>query len=313
MKHQNLAILFPGQGSQEKGMGRDLAEKDSQYMEIWKKAEKICSHSLREIFWDGEPEDMAQTQALQPALTVVNLNLWFYLKNQFNPQAAAGHSLGEFCALCASGVLDLDTTLKLVSLRGKLMSEAGKDSNGAMAAILKLDQDTAKAIAADIAHETGKTILVANFNTPKQFVISGHKDAIKAAEPKVKQCSGRMVVLPVSGAFHSPMMQEAAVELSKFMEKVSWKEPDFPVYFNATAKPENNPHEIKKIMQKQMISPVLFVQLINNLYDFSINSFVELGPKGVLSKMVSQILSPEKDFNTSNIGSLQDESKMGDI
>ncbi|WP_028574591.1 ACP S-malonyltransferase [Desulfonatronovibrio hydrogenovorans] len=290
MTETKTALLFPGQGSQEKNMGRQLAEKETQAMELWQKAEKISGHPLREIFWDGEDQDMSRTEYLQPALTVVNLNVWFHFQSRLAPAFMAGHSLGEFCALCASRVLSVEKTLELVSLRGRLMAESGRQSNGGMAAVLKLDQGLVEEMVQDAAEKTGNLIIIANYNTPRQFVVSGSRQAIEFLESGVKKARGRMVLLPVSSAFHSPMMDEAAHELAKMMEKVDWKNPDCSIYFNSTAQPENDPVRIKEIMKSQMISPVYFVQLVRAMVEAGAGKFYESGPKGVLSRMIPQIL-----------------------
>ncbi len=310
MTTEKSAVLFPGQGSQEKGMGRALAEKDSQAMDIWKKAEKISGYPLREIFWDGDQEDISLTNYLQPALTVVSLNLWFFFKDKLQIQIVGGHSLGEYCALCSSRVLDVEQTLKLVSLRGRLMAESGKHSHGAMAAVLKLEQEVVEEITEKTARQTGKIIIVANYNTPGQFVVSGHLEAVKALGALVDEAGGRLVMLPVSGAFHSPLMDEAARELARMMEKTYWRTPDCDVFFNSTAKSERDPEKIKKLMQRQMTSPVYFIQQIQNMKKSHVNQFIEMGPKGVLSRMLPQILDSSEDFSVINISSSDDEGKL---
>jgi len=312
-ENKQLAILFPGQGSQEPGMGRDLAEYWSDAMDLWKLGEKISGFPLREIFWDGEAKDMAQTKYLQPALTIVNLSLWLFIQNKLSPSPLfmAGHSLGEFSALCASKVLDIEDTLKLVSLRGRLMAEAGQDGNGQMAAILKLNQETVEELVKETRQETGQEILVANYNTPAQFVVSGHAEAINLIIKKAKTQKGRGVLLPVSGAFHSPMMEGAAKELAKFMAKFEWHAPKVPIYFNATGQKELDPAKIKKIMARQMTSSVYWVQIIRAIFSDGGNQFLEIGPKGVLSRMVGQILADDKDkIEVISIATLEDTQKI---
>ena len=170
-----IALLFPGQGSQEAGMGRDLAEADSAAMQLWKRAEAISGLPLREIFWEGDDAAMSDTRALQPALTVVNLNLWRALAGRVQPVAAAGHSLGEFAALAAAGVLDEESVLQIVSLRGRLMAEADPDGRGGMAAILKLSLEQVEGVVREAAEESDRPLIIANYNTPGQYVISGDK------------------------------------------------------------------------------------------------------------------------------------------
>ena len=309
VENKQLAILFPGQGSQEPGMGKDLAEYWSDAMDLWKLGEKISGYPLREIFWDGNAEDMAQTRYLQPAMTVVNLSLWMFIqkKQAPSPLFMAGHSLGEFSALCASKVLNIEETLKLVSLRGRLMAEADPEGKGKMAAILKLKQEIVEELVQEVHQETGQIILVANYNTPAQFVVSGTIDAVDLVVKKVKKQKGRAVVLPVSGAFHSPMMEEAAQELATFMAKLEWSAPRVPIYFNATGQKEIDPAKIKQIMSRQMTSSVYWIQIIQAIFSDGGNHFVEIGPKGVLSRMVGQILTDDKDkIEVKSVATLDD-------
>ena len=310
MIERESAIIFPGQGSQEKGMGRDLAEVEVQAMELWRKAEKISGHPLREIFWDGTAEDMSRTEFLQPALTVVNLNLWFFFRNRLQARAMAGHSLGEYCALCSSGVLEAEQTLELVSLRGRLMADSGLDSPGTMGAVLKLELSKVEELAAKASQESGQTLVMANYNTAAQFVVSGHGAAVKVMEKMVSESGGRLVRLAVSGAFHSPLMAEAARELAGMMNRIHWKAPSCEVFFNSTSRPEYNPEKIKELMQKQMTSPVYFFQLINNISQKGLSSYIELGPKGILTRMVSQILGKDKKVTAVNISGINDRHKL---
>ncbi|GAU07701.1 ACP S-malonyltransferase [Desulfoplanes formicivorans] len=300
------AILFPGQGSQCPGMGRDLAEYWSDAMELWVRAEKISGFALREIYWDNDVQAMAQTAYLQPALTVVNAALWGFVKSRLSPACAAGHSLGEFSALFASGVLSINDTLDLVCLRGRLMAEASKNSEGKMAAILKLSRETVETLVEDVRKSLDQEILIANYNTPVQFVISGTQSAVSQVASLAKQAKGRAVLLPVSGAFHSPMMAEPAAELAKAMAKVDWKAPVFPVYLNASAQQADDPRVIQRVMTRQMTSSVYWTQLVTAQWEAGIRRFIELGPKGVLSRMTGQILMDHKDdILSENIETLQ--------
>ena len=192
-------------------MGRDLAEADHDIMDLWKKAERISGLALREIYWDGDESLMADTRNLQPALTVVNLALWHKLSARITPMAAAGHSLGEFSAMAAAGVLPVDAILELVSLRGRLMSQADPHGKGAMAAVVKLALPQVEACVAEARDSSGETLVVANHNTPAQFVVSGTVAAMAVLQEKVKAAKGRALPLPVSGAFHSPLMADAAL------------------------------------------------------------------------------------------------------
>jgi len=298
------SVVFPGQGSQEPGMGRDLAEHSSEAMDLWKKAERLSGLPLREIYWDGDETAMAVTRNLQPALTVVNMNLWCFLAEKLSPAAAAGHSLGEFAALFAARVLPMDSVLELVCLRGRLMDEA-TNQDGRMAAILKLDQARVEELVAAAASLTGQEIRIANFNTPGQFVISGHAQAVDHVCAGVKPLKGRALVLPVSNAFHSPYMREAGDELAKFMDKLDWRDPQIPVYLNVTARPEPDGQVLKETVKQQMTSSVYWTQTIENQYASGMRSFLELGPKGALSRMITQILKDRDGVETLSVSTLE--------
>ena len=304
----SCALLFPGQGSQEAGMGRELAEARPEAMTLWKRAEAISGLPLREIYWEGDAAAMSDTRALQPALTVVNINLWRELAGKVRPCAAAGHSLGEFSALAAAEVLDPETVLQIVSLRGRLMAEADPDGTGSMAAILKMKQEDVEALAREAAVEADALLIVANYNTPAQFVISGAKAAVEAALPLVKEKKGRAVPLPVSGAFHSPLMDTAAQELAKALNKMTWSRPRFPVYSNVTGKAVTDGESLRELATVQMISSVLWIDTIANQWHDGIRSWVEVGPKGTLSRMVKPILDAvpvEEEVVITAVGSLE--------
>ena len=285
-----IAILFPGQGSQESGMGRDLAESSCEAMDAWKQAERASGLELRAIYWEGDDKAMADTRALQPALTVVNINLWRVLSAKISPVATAGHSLGEYSSLVAAGVLPFGSALELVALRGRLMAEVDPEGKGTMAAILKLSLEDAESAVREVASSTGEMIGIANYNTPGQFVASGTKAAICALQDAVKTYKGRALPLPVSGAFHSPLMLEASIEMSKALEKTSWSHAKFPVYPNVTGKGTTDWQELKKRLLEQMTSSVRWIDTISNQWRDATRHFVECGPKGVLSKMVKPIL-----------------------
>jgi [acyl-carrier-protein] S-malonyltransferase len=276
-------------------MGRDVAEADPAAMNLWKKAEAASSLPLREIYWDGGEKDMAATRSLQPALTVVNLSLWLRLAPLCSPVAAAGHSLGEYSALAAAGVLSPETVLNLVSLRGRLMAECDPEGLGSMAALLKLNRDQAEACVARAAAQSGQALVLANYNTPGQFVASGNKNAIAALSPLVRQDGGRVLPLAVSGAFHSPLMAEAAGEMARALDKTGkaeWKTARFPVYSNVCARPETDAAALKNSLARQMTSPVYWTDTIRAQWAQGIRAFVECGPRQVLTRMADPILSP---------------------
>lgn len=289
-------LLFPGQGSQCKGMGRDIAEHDSESMELWKKAESISKLPLREIFWEGDEIQMRSTSALQPALTVVNCTLWKASKEKVSILGASGHSLGEFSALACAHVLSFDDALELTSVRGSLMEQADPTNTGAMAAVVKLDCDTVLEIVSSVCAQTGEVLVCANFNTPLQTVISGTKTALECATKKIKEKKGRAVPLQVSAAFHSPMMEEANAEFIPCLEKVSWHDAQYPIFCNVDGKPETRAALLLAGLKKQMVSPVRWVDTIRNQYAASARFWLELGPKSILAKMVGQCLSPSDEY-----------------
>lgn len=296
------AILFPGQGSQEPGMGRDVVESSApnakDAAELWKKAERISGQPLRSIYWESNDAAlMADTRTLQPALTVVNLTLWQTLAPRLAlaPFCVAGHSLGEYSALAAAGVLTPEATIELVSLRGTLMAESDPEGKGAMAAVLKLDRQSVEAIARAAAETTGETLIVANHNTPAQFVLSGSKVAMEAAMPLVKEKKGRAMPLPVSGAFHSPLMAHAAREMTAALSRATWNRPRFPVYSNVTGTAITDGGSLCELAVRQMTSSVLWIDTIINQWNDGARAWLEVGPKGTLSRMVKPILDTLPD------------------
>lgn len=306
------ALLFSGQGSQEVGMGRDLAEKNQDIMELWKKAERISKIPLRGIYWEGG-ENMDDTRRLQPALTVVNFSLWMELSGRVKPEATAGHSLGEYASLAAAGALKFEDVLELVTLRGRLMAEADPDGVGAMAAIVKLDRAGAEelidSVRSELNEEPDKAVRIANYNTPAQFVASGSKKAIETLVGKAKEVKARAIQLAVSGAFHSPYMADAAKEMSIAINKADFSNPRFPIYCNASGKPAEDSAAVKAQLLKQMTSSVYWIDTIQNMYEAGLTNFVECSPKNVLGKMVGQILSPladESAYSTRTVSGLED-------
>lgn len=303
------SLLFPGQGAQVRGMGRDVADASSEAMDMWKKAEAISGLPLREIYWEGDDAAMSDTRALQPALTVVNLTLWQVLARKVTPLACAGHSLGEYSALAVARVLDVETCLKLVSLRGQLMADSDPDGRGAMAAVVKLPLEKVQDIVAKAKAESGQVLLVANYNTPGQYVISGEKEAVELASALAKEVKGRALPLAVSGAFHSPLMQKAADELARHMARVVWNRPCCPVYSNVTAGPLEDGESVREAMLVQMTSPVRWIEIMQAEAGNGLRDFIEVGPKAVLSKMVGRCVEgvvPAEEISTAVVSSLAD-------
>lgn len=294
------ALLFAGQGSQSAGMGRDIAESDPDAMALWLFAEKASGLPLREIYWEGEESAMSDTRALQPALTVFNYTLWNEIRKRtaIKPLAAAGHSLGEFSALAAAGAISPHRAVELTALRGRLMADADPEGTGAMAAILKLGESEVGEIVEKAAAESGELLVVANFNTPVQLVVSGTRKAVDLASKKAKALKGRAVPLAVSGAFHSPLMKDANAEFALALAKTEWRDPDFPVFCNVNAIPATSAESAMLSLMSQMVSSVLWVDLIRNLYLAGARWWLEISPRAVLCKMVNPNLALIADEQT---------------
>lgn len=289
-------------------MGRDLAEAFAEAMDLWKLAERISGLPLREIYWDGDEAAMSDTRALQPALTVVNLNLWRAVAGRVSPLGAAGHSLGEFSALAAAGVLSPQSVLELTALRGRLMAEADPEGRGGMAALLKLDERQVAEIVAETAAELDELVLIANYNTPGQMVISGARPAVVLACQKAREHKGRGMELKVSGAFHSPMMHDAALELAPRLRRAVWSKPRFPVYCNVSGKAVHDGESALGCLLDQMTSPVRWIATMRNQYQDGARFWLELGPKALLGKMVAPCLAGEAesaDLRVELVNSLQ--------
>ncbi len=293
-KKHSTAVVFPGQGSQEKGMGREVAEAHAEAMELWRRAEKAAGAPLREIYWDGGEQEMARTRYLQPAMTATTLGLWMVGHDRLHPTALAGHSLGEFTALAAAGILTFSEVLELTALRGRLMDEAGTGQNGKMAAVLKLTRVQVQEIVDQVRGDSDLELRIANHNSPGQFVLSGVTDLVDQACALVKERKGRAVPLAVSGAFHSSLMRAPAKEFAKALSKMDWRTPKIPVFFNVSAQSEADPAKIHALVERQMTSSVLWTQTVEAQWQEGVRTWLELGPKGVLSRLVSAILA-EKD------------------
>ena len=280
------AYIFPGQGSQFTGMCQDLFLKYDTIKPLFTKAEEILEFDISKIMFEGSKEELTQTKVTQPAIFIHSMAILKILGESFKPDLVAGHSLGEFSALVASGVINYENGLKLVSIRAKAMQKSCEKTNGTMAAILALDNN----IIEQTCKEIEGVVVAANYNCPGQVVISGELNAVKLACEKLSNAGARRaLLLPVGGAFHSELMIDAKKELSLAIEKASFNEPICPIYQNVNAKAETSVEKIKVNLISQLTSPVKWNQSIDHMIKNGTTQFIEIGPGKVLQGLVKKI------------------------
>jgi [acyl-carrier-protein] S-malonyltransferase len=285
------ALIFPGQGSQFVGMGKDIYEIDDAKL-IINKANDVLGFDIKKIMFEGPEDILTDTKNAQPAILTVSIALFTLLKKKgIDYQGVAGHSLGEYSAYVASGRLDFEDALNLVRERGRLMSEV-EPGKGMMAAVMKIDDQKVE----DICKEYDK-VVPANYNCPGQLVISGDKEQMQKVIEKIKEKGGRVIPLNVSGAFHSPLMKDAAKKFRSTLDSVSFKDSKIALYSNVDALPVSNGHE-RDLLEKQIYSSVKWTQTINNMIKDGFTTFIEVGPGKVLTGLVKKI---NKDINVINV------------
>lgn len=283
------SYLFPGQGSQFSGMGKDLFEGSDSARDLFLKANDILGFTITDIMFSGTDEDLKQTRVTQPAIFLHSVILAHTMGANFKPDMAAGHSLGEFSALVACKALSFEDGLKLVKARAFAMQRACEMNPSTMAAILNLDDKLVEDICAEISSR-GEVVVAANYNCPGQLVISGSIAGINEACEKMKAAGAkRALVLPVGGAFHSPLMQPAREELAEAIRITNITPPICPVYQNVNAHPVTDPATIKENLIAQLTAPVRWTQTIQNMITDGATNFVEVGPGKVLQGLVKKI------------------------
>lgn len=280
------AYVFPGQGAQFVGMGKDLYESNALAKELFDKANEILGYSITDIMFNGSDEDLKQTKVTQPAVFLHSVISALCLGDEFKPDMVAGHSLGEFSALVACGCLSFEDGLRLVYARAMAMQACCEKVPGTMAAIINLPDETIEKVCSEIEG----VVVPVNYNSPGQVVISGEVEAIKEACTKLKEAGAkRALKLAVGGAYHSPLMEPAAVELSAAIEKAEFKTPRCPIYQNVDAKPYTDPEQIKKNLLAQLTAPVRWTQTVINMIGDGMNEFQECGPGQVLTGLIGRI------------------------
>lgn len=278
------AYVFPGQGAQFPGMAKDLYENNPKARQMLERANEILGFRITDIMFEGTAEDLKQTKVTQPAIFLHSTVLAACLED-FAPDMAAGHSLGEFSALVAAGAMDFEEGLRLVSIRAQAMQKACESTPGAMAAVLGLEQERIE----EICSGCEGVVVAANYNCEGQIVISGEKEAVEAACIKMKEAGARRALpLPVGGAFHSPLMEPARAELAEGIRKAVISRPICPIYQNVTAQASSDPDVIKDNLLSQLTSPVRWTQSVRNMIADGAGHFIELGPGKVLQGLIAK-------------------------
>lgn len=280
------AYVFPGQGAQFTGMGKDLYETSEEAKTLFEQANEILGFRITDIMFEGDTEELKQTKVTQPAIFLHSTILAKLLGDRFQPETVAGHSLGEISALTAAGVLAFEDGLKLVSKRALAMQAACEAEPSTMAAILGLENEVVE----NVCEKVEGIVVAANYNCPGQLVISGAVDAVNEACTLLTEAGARRaLVLPVGGAFHSPLMEPARAELASAIEATTFNAPACPIYQNVTASAITNPEEIKKNLVAQLTAPVRWTQTMQQMIADGVSSFTEVGPGKVLQGLVKKV------------------------
>ena len=291
------AVIFPGQGSQFAGMGRDLYQNHSEVRQLFQKAEEILGFDLADCCFNGDETQLSQTRITQPAIFVHSVAVYSLLKDKgFVPDLAAGHSLGEYSALVAAGAFTFEEGLSLVSLRGELMQQAGESAPGTMAAVIGLEDSRVE----ELCRVIEDTVVVANYNSPGQVVVSGSLSGVERLMEEAKNAGARIVKkLKVSGAFHSPLMAYAAGPMQERLAAAKIEKPRIPVVANVTAECETDPERIRRLLVDQITHPVRWSASIRKMITLGVNSFIEAGPGNVLAGLCRRI---DRSVEVTSIG-----------
>ncbi len=295
-----LAFVFPGQGSQYVGMGKEAFEAYQEAARVFSIADEILGFPLSRLCFEGPEEALNDTVNTQPAVFVVSLALWEVLKGRVKLDAAlftAGHSLGEYTALVASGAMGFEEGLRLVSVRARLMKEAGEKNPGGMVAVIGTDPQRLEEICRDLSSATGLCLKVANHNSPEQYVLAGHREALEMVLPRLKSPGVKVIPLKVSGAFHTELMALAQEGLKRALAEVNFNPAAPPVVANTTARPIREPDEIREELASQLVRPVLWKESVEFMARSGVEAFVEIGPGKVLAGLIKRTVPEAAVFN----------------
>jgi [acyl-carrier-protein] S-malonyltransferase len=293
-----IAFIFPGQGGQFVGQGQQWAQSDPGAATLFQTADRISRKPISKLSWEGPLEELSKTENLQLAVLAVGLSAARFLKLKgHEPSLAAGHSLGEFGALALAEVISEEKAFELVTKRSELMARASEGSGGSMSAILGLAPEMVEAVC-ELARNEGQ-VVAANFNSPQQTVISGEARAVAAAVRFAGLKGGKTVPLPVTGAFHSPLMAKPAELFAQILDQTEFKKPLFPIIPNASGQITDDPAEIKDWLKKQMTSPVKWTKTVESLSEAGVDSYLECWPKPYLGPMIRKTLGPQKQAQIS--------------
>ena len=294
----STALLFPGQGVQKVGMGKDLYEEFPPAKELYDKSDNLLGFNLKDICFNGPQEELTDSKNAQPAILLHSYAIFKELQDKLEFRVVAGHSLGEYTAHLVARTFDFDDALHLVRFRGELMSST---VNGTMSAIIGLSREKIQKVVKNISG----IVVIANLNSPDQTVISGDVDAVGKAGIELKKMGSRVIPLTVSGAFHSPLMEEVFDPFRKVLIKTKFKKPFVPVYSNVTAKKVTAPDEIRTALGEQIIKPVRWVDILRNMGEEGVDRFIEIGYGNVLTKLVKNTLNNVETINISSANEIR--------